>query len=207
MPRKPSTTLAFPLVAILGAGMTLLPARPTTPPGPGGVIDTVKDFITALDSGHTKTLAAVLDVQVRGRDGMIVVPDQEKPWGFRQAQTTPSPRFVDVAWDGHTIAESDRKQFLHHVHSDIARTKVAGRGMASKIISIRADCPSADVSYAIVEFERSYTVAGKSQGTQRFIATALLRHVEKKASTSAPDFRIFHLHATRVTPRPALKKG
>ena len=35
--------------------------------------------------------------------------------------------------------------------------------MKSKILSIRADCPSADVSYAVVVFERSYTVEGKRQ--------------------------------------------
>ena len=85
-------TLVFPLLAAIGGGVALLPERPATPPrGPGGVINTVKEFLSALDSGDSKMLAALLDVQSRARNGIVVVPDKAaSPKTWPQCQASPT---------------------------------------------------------------------------------------------------------------------
>ena len=195
----------LPILAVVGGSVALVSRTAAPVPGPGGVIDTMQDFITALDTGSARSLGAILDVQKS--PGFVVQPDASSKWGFKEVKRAYSPRFVDVTWDDQAFSVQDRKQFIHKVHSGITRSKQKASGMQTKIISLRAECPSADVSYAVIEFERSYTIEGKSRGSKRMIGTALLRHV-RKAKDGDPDFRIFQWHASVVTPKePVAKKN
>jgi hypothetical protein len=200
---RTTTPLAVSLLAVsllaTARGMFAPTPTPAPIPGPGGVIDTARKFIAAVDGGDARSLAAILDVQ-SGGGGVVVTPDADSKWGFTESKKPRSPRFVDVTWDGTAFSEHDRKDFVHHVRGQISGTKRQARSVTSKILSIRADCPAASVSYAVIEFERSYTVDGKRQGTRRLVATALMRHVRKTKDTD-PDFRIFQWHASRVAPR------
>ena len=138
---------------------------------------------------------------------MGFVPNPKKLGGFLQQENAKGPRYVDARRDGTVISCSDRKQFLH-----LARRELGGRDgggtsqtVTTRIHSIRANCPAPDASFAVVEFTRTW-MTGRSRTSRRFVATALLRHVAKKAG-SGPDFRIFHWHASTLPSAKVVKKG
>ena len=157
-------------------GATLTSRAPAAAPlvGPGGVIELHRQLFAAIDAGDADKAAALLDVSgsagfADGEDGGIARPD--------------------LMWlDDHGLPESARgaeaARALLTRHAKASQD--GGPKWSTKILKSRADCYSADLSYAVIEFERSRGVKG---GTQRYFASALVRSVDGQ-------WRVFHLHVS-----------
>ena len=172
--------------AALGSAL-LLSTTPVAPPaaGPGGVIEAVRDFVQAMDQGDVDYMNRALTAEIHGvecgiEDGKIV-----------QSKRVGAPVFFDVSVDGQLIAALDPSEFTKKLRGGVTTSKA--HALETSIRSIRADCPSGNCSYAIVEFDRLYTAGGtKTRVPMR--ATVLVRH----QSASTPNFEIFHWNAARA---------
>lgn len=166
-----STVAAFTLAATLTSRTRAAAAAPV---GPGVVLDMHRRFFAALDAGDAEKALAFVDTASEGgfadgADGGIARPD--------------------VMWlDEHGLPE--------HAHGlDAVRVLVGRHAKASidggpawttKIVKSRSDCYSAELSYAILEFERSRGVKG---GTQRYRSTSLVRH-------AGDQWKLIHFHVS-----------
>ncbi len=157
-------------LALLGSSVTLLPpARTAPPPGPGTVIEAVRDWLAAIDRGDAEALAA----RLAPAPGDAFTLDDD---GALASIEDPQPALFDDA---------------------IAAMATAGDGRAreplrTEVRSIRAACPSGDLSFAVVELERHY---GRGADAKRVAlrATALLRWTD--GGDAEPGMRVFHWHA------------
>lgn len=161
--------------------MSLAPSAPTAlgspPVGPGGVIDAVQAFTHALQRGDVE--------QMRG--AMI---DHEAYQG--------APGFHDIGLDGRVVEADTMAEFIRawgaaaHRSGDVE--------LEQDITRIVSDCPSGDVAYAYVEFDRTSPGAKGQRVPMR--ATALLKHVKGR-----PWFKIFHWNVSRADDGPGVKLG
>lgn len=181
---------------------TLFVSLPTTAPapampGPGGVVLAVRAFLQALDEGDAKMLDLLVG-ENDARDGCVVVPDETTRIGFKEVQEKDANdvyRFFDVSQGGKPLRAKDKATFLELLGKHVTCSKVKARAVETRFQTLRADCPSESCSYAVVEFERTYTMGGKKQEPVPMQATALVRYVERK-DARVPHFEIFHWHAS-----------
>ena len=184
-------------VATLGAALfasasTLSPA-PTSAAtsglaGPGGVIDAVQDYLKAVDQGDGDYLEqAFADVAPDGAYGF-----DETNQKLRQLKRR-SGTFFDVTSSGRPITATSAKEFIRMIADEITGSSKAGQRLETKIRSIRADCPSGDCSYAVVEFDRIYTADSGQSRVVPMRASALVRF-----GKGEPHFKLFHWHASRT---------
>ncbi len=199
--------LLLPAVALAGVLMPLLPDAPDGDGnhrndamfyGPGGVIDAVQEFLQALDKGDARMLDLLVG-DTSPRDGCVVVPDKTSKAGFKEVKDDNTRRFFEVSHDGRPVAAKDKKTFLRQLREHVTCAKVKARTLRTGFRTIRVDCPSQWCSYAVVEFERIYSMDGEKQKSIRMQATALVRYVKRK-DASVPHFEIFHWHASRSAP-------
>lgn len=169
-------------VLLLGSAL-LLSGSAAPPAGPGGVLEAMRDFLTAVEGNDLTYLRkAVTDERRDGRygfdaDGGIVKVEGEG-WSF-----------VDVTGSGEPITARTADQFLLSLTGEYG-SKAGGRQLRIDIRSIQANCPSAECSYAVLEFDRVITL-GDEETTVPMRATALLRHQKDQ-----PHFKLFHWHAS-----------
>ncbi len=175
--------------------------------GPGAVIDTVQAFLQALDKDDAKMLDLLVG-DPSPRDGYVVVPDNSAKGGLRELKDDNAQRFFEVSHDGRPVAVRDKKRFLELLRGQVTCAKVKARTLQTVVRTIRADCPSQWCSYAVVQFERTYSLDGQSQKPIPMQATALVRYV-KRQDASVPHFEIFHWHASKQPPsqQAPAKKG
>ncbi|MEZ5962508.1 MAG: hypothetical protein R3F56_01560 [Planctomycetota bacterium] len=164
-------------VALGGVSRTPAPAF-----GPGGVIATMRHITAALDAGDAKALRQSFDltrethtwVEESGAEGhmgragedgaLTAVGADGEP--FEVAALTALPaRLLQV-----TGADSARK-------------------VSSKMVAVRADCASAECSFAVADVERTYDAGSEAEHVVRVRVTALMRY-----DNDAHGFRVFHWH-------------
>lgn len=171
------------LLAGIATATLLLPgftSHSAPVPGPGGVIDAVTDFLKAMDDRDREALGAAVATQAPGEHfGFGDDTSRVRKLGGSGLS------FFDVAVDGHPFRAHDREEFLDGIMG-LVNTKLP---MQTTILSMRADCPSGNTSFAIVEFIRSYP-GQKERELAHMRATALLRHTDD-------GFEIYHWHASR----------
>ncbi|MBI5363914.1 MAG: nuclear transport factor 2 family protein [Planctomycetes bacterium] len=151
-----SLVLASTLAAL---AMRPEPAAPA-PFGPGAVLGLQKQLFAAIDAGDEAKAAALLD------------DTKEGGWSDGENGGIERPTLMLLDARGLPV-------FAHG--ADAARALLAATARASKdggpewttrIVRSRADCPSGELSYAVLEFERSRGVKG---GVQRYRSTVLAR--------------------------------
>lgn len=164
--------LATFALAALGS-LPFLPTSAAAPaavaaPGPGGVIEAVRAFLAAVDKGDE---TALQELVAPGPDDRISLYDLD-------LQATPA-------------RARGRTAFLAHA----AALRGKGVSVRHEIADIQADCPSAEVSYATVDFDR---VVSRGDDVKRvpMRATVLVRFRSKVPEGSKIHFQLFHWHAS-----------
>jgi hypothetical protein len=162
---------AFTVAALLA---TRTPAAAPAAVGPGVVLDMHRRFFAALDAGDAEKALAFVDTSSEG--------------GFADGEDGGIAR-PDVMWlDEHGLPE--HAHGLDAVRGLVARHAKAsvdgGPAWTTKIVKSRSDCYSAELSYAILEFERSRGVKG---GTRRYRSTSLVRH-------AGDQWKLLHFHVS-----------
>jgi ketosteroid isomerase-like protein len=139
--------------------------RPAAAPavGPGGVIDMQVRLFRALDTGDAAAAAAFVDTDPNG--GLADGQD-----GGLQ---TPSVFLLDA--QGAPIVAHGAENVKKLLAAQAQASKDGGPEWTTRILRSRADCYSGDLSYAVLELERSRGVKG---GVHRYRSTALVRHAK-----------------------------
>ncbi len=167
-------------------GSALISLAPTASPatyGPGGVIETLVSFLDAVDRGAGEDISSLLESEAR--DGLFTMDAEGR---FKEEAM--GLAFFDSDARGKATRAGSIAQF-------VAQQLALGGGkesvaLHSSITSIRAECPSGEGAYAVVEFDREYSLDGQKT-SQAMRATALLSF-----SGGDPDFRIFHWNAAAI---------
>lgn len=152
------------LFAVPAAALALLlaPSRaasaPPTAVGPGGILQMHAQLLAALDAGDGRAVAA----HIGGGESttlFLCEPDAEP------------------------VVAMDRKNVCDELIRWAERSAKAGE-WSSRSVPVRVDCPTSDLSYAIMEIERR---AKGSKDVERYHSTALVEHRGGK-------FKIVHWH-------------
>ncbi len=171
----------------------LLPS-PTAPEravrGPGNVIRTVDAYLTTIDAGDVEQLRALLSDD-GGADPYRVEERDGKRRIVRSKNRAPAV-FCEVGCTGESVTAADRDALLKALTATLGPSLAASRTVRTETRSIQAACPSAECCYAVVNFDRHYTLADGTRTTVPLQATALMRYVGNKD----PHFQIFHWHAS-----------
>lgn len=171
--------------------------------GPSGVIETMRAFLQALDAGDARMLDLLVGDDAAG-DGYVVAPDETTKVGIKQVKAHRSNRFFEVSHDGKSLAAQGKRGFLQLLRKLVTGSKLDARTLETRFHTIRADCPSPWCSYAVVEFERTYSLGDAKLEPVLMRATALVRYVKRK-DNRVPHFEIFHWHASAA--KAAERKG
>jgi SnoaL-like domain len=161
------------MLLTLPALLTLaLPPAPAAPAGPGAILAMQKGLFAAIDRGDAAAAQA------------FVAPDRKGPGGMT------SLFLVDRS--GAAIRATDAQAAKELLAKLAAESKAAGGSFETKITGESAECPSSEVSYAAIEFERVHTVDGKT--TKRAYRGTLLVRWEEDA------WKIAHWHVSAGPP-------
>jgi len=194
MPNAPRYAVA----SLLLLAASWLPAHPATPPrGPGAVIEAVEGFLRAAAEQDAARLEKAFQPRP-AEAGAAYLPDPKTGVLTFQANArlTGYLHFADLAAAGTQITCTDAATAIAAV-----RTQIHGaeRELAHRILSVHADCPSGDCSWASVTFERTFRRDGQ-RVCQPMRATVLVQH-----QSEPPHMRIFHWHASPAGPEQLLK--
>lgn len=165
---------------LLAGAVTLSSAArvaPAAAAGPGGVYQLHLDLLEALDDGDGKAIAGLLADSRRGltwRDG-----EWGEQHGFLAFGTT-------VA--GKAVAADTRVEGLELLLDLADADHGKGRPWKTSLVSMWADCPSADISFATLEFERRRAGEG-DDAVRRYRATSLVSHTKGK-------WKLWHIHVS-----------
>lgn len=168
------------------------PARPeaTTPvPGPGAVIDAARGILRAIEERDRDRLQRAFE-PMRGEEGFACTFAKD---GKIEAMDVATSQIVfqDVDRDGKPIGARDVATaipLLLSIGGDDGRVE-------HRLIEARANCPSGDCSWAVVDFERT-TRRGDQVVVTPMRATLLTKHRDE-----APHMRVFVWHAAPA-PKP-----
>lgn len=149
--------------------------------GPGAVIATMRDVNAALDAGDAKALRQTFDltrephvwVEEEGADGRMGSADRDAA-------------LAAVGADGRPFEASALATFPAQLLQATGARE--GRKVTSKLVAVRADCASAECSFAVADLERTFDLADAKR-VVRVRVTALMRY-----DNGAHAFRIFHWH-------------
>lgn len=172
--------ISLTLLSVAAAAVGLRP-EPAAAFGPGAVIVTLRNASTALDDGNLEALAACFDV---GRTPHVWVEDSDGKG--HMASGRDSYALAAVGVDGKPFAAASIAAFTEAAVQKIGA--VEGRAVKTTLVSVRADCASAECSYGVADLDRIYEAEGKSI-TVRVRVTALMRY-----DNDAHGFRVFHWH-------------
>jgi len=156
-------------VLVLPALFTLA-LRPAPQPaaGPGAVMAMQRDLFAAIDRGDGEAARSFVASDRKGPGGMTTL------------------FLIDRA--GTLVRATDSGSARDALARLAGESKVAGGSFATKITMESADCPSSDLSYAVIEFERVHTLDGKVD-TRRYRGTLLVRHEES-------GWKVTHWHVS-----------
>ena len=139
----------------------LAAARPAPALGPGAVLEMQKQLLAAIDRGDADAARAFVDADNR--------------------------EVVFFGLDGGTPVVAEDAAKAGDMLGKLARdAKSAGGTWTTTIASWKADCPSAGLSYAVLELDRAHVVDGKSS-VQHLRSTSLVHYADGK-------WKLFHWH-------------
>lgn len=152
-----------------------LALAPAPPPiiGPGGVLAMQRDLFAAIDRGDGDGA------------GNFVAADRKGPGGMT------SLFLVDRS--GALVRAADASSCRDALARLAAESKAAGGTFATKITWESADCPSSELSYAVIEFDRAHTLDGKVE-TRRYRGTLLVR-------MEGSEWKVAHWHVSPAAAR------
>ena len=154
-------------------------------PGPGGVIETMKSYLAAVDANDADALEELIQ---RGDPGITLHRDPKT--GELRAGKGFSFQLFERDVDGQPRGAVSPKETC-----ELIRSKLLGHGKLrceSQIDWIRADCPSPRTSYAIFAFDRTWFDAkGNEVRRQPLMVTAHVMHDSEEGV-----FRLTHLHVS-----------
>ena len=130
---------------------------PAAPPaaGPGAILAMQKALFAAIDRGDADAA------------GKFVASDRKGPGGMT------SLFLVDRS--GAAMSATDASSARAALAKLAAESKAAGGTFETKIVGESADCPDSELSFAVLEFERTHTAGGKVE-TRRYRGTLLARY-------------------------------
>ena len=159
----------FAMLLTVPALLTLaLPPAPPAPAGPGAILAMQKSLFAAIDGGDAEAAQA------------FVAPDRKGPGGM-------TTMFM-IDRSGAPVRATGAQEAKEVLAKLAAESKAAGGTFETKITGESAECPSSDVSYAALEFERVHTVEGKV--TKRAYRGTLLVRWEE------PSWKVTHWHVS-----------
>jgi hypothetical protein len=157
------------LVLASALTVTLAPGArsgPAVPPGPGAVISMHVQLFRAIDAGDAERAAA------------FVGPDLEATLLLDRARAGEHERELEPVLDRGRTAVAERLAEWARASKDL--------GYSTSIEAVRADCSSGELSYAVLEIERSRaTATGKE--VERYLSTSLVHH-------RSGGWRLMHWH-------------
>lgn len=158
------SALALAFLALANLMPTRATAAPAGPlPGPGGVIDMHRKLFDAIDRGDGQAAASFASDR---QDSVLFWFDEGG-----------MPRSASGALVGMKV--------LAKLAAD---ARAAGGSFATSITTSRADCPSGELSWCVLEFERKHaTEAGTA--VRRYRSTSLV-------AMTRDGFRLVHLHVS-----------
>ncbi len=165
--------LVRPLLAFLAptALATLSIATAATAPGGGAVLAVHAELLEALDRGDAQRAAAL-------------VASGELPTLF----------LVDQ------LGRSETRQGHDQVAAGIAAwARAAGGGWTTSVVPVRAECPSGELSFALLRIERR-RARGEVVEVERYLSTSLVRH-EKDG------WKLVHWHLSPAAPAEGVARA
>jgi len=151
--------VALAAISLLAIVLTNLGSARPVVPGPGAVIHMHEQLFAAADRGDHKGVIGFLhpdmnmDQEYRERPCTLFLPDQKGE--LVECESYAESRKALYGWAK-------------------AQTEAGGTWKTS-VRSLGSDCFSSELSYAVLEVDRSHTVDGKTT-TQRFVSTALVTY-------------------------------
>jgi len=175
MTRTATTLVLF--AALFAGALTFSPraSSATALPGPGGVIALHERLFEALDDLDLEALDKILDV--------------DSPDGRRKT--------VLLFDDG---GEDPITAWGHGGAREALTRWAAMTGSGTRIVRQQVDCPSGEMSYAVLEFERIQRFTDGSARLRRFRSTSLVRHAQG-------GWKLFHWHVSPAEDDGQLIKG
>lgn len=179
-------SIPFLALALSASILTIAPSWRSAPPvGPGGVLDSVVEFCETYDSLDAQKLGKLL---LDRKGGMLF--RRSEAGEFETAdESEPTLLFNDVGWSESEFAARDSREFLNRLQKDFRELKELNGSVQTTVHSVHADCYSGDFSFAMFEFDRTYTNGEGETRTSPMRGTALLSWQEGR-------FRIWHWHAS-----------
>lgn len=170
------------LPALLGLlAMVLSPAATPPPPGAGAVLEMHRQLFRALDEGNDAPLRSLL---ASVSQGATWTPDEG--WGDSQGFLAYGP--PDGGGANRATSVEDGRALLQRWAGE--------RGWQTRITHSWSDCASAELSYAVLELERSRPSAsggsgGSGEEVERYRSTSLVSHRDGR-------WVLWHLHLSRA---------
>lgn len=161
--------LRLPLLVALGAlFVPAVSAPPAVSHGPHGVIEMHEKLFAALDRGDADAAAAFVAVD-------------------RKAQPRSVTMYL-VDAKGEPLAATHAGEARDILAKLAAEAKHAGGTWSTKLVREQADCDSPELSYAILELERTHAIDGKTE-VKRYRSSSLVRHEDG-------GWKLFHWHVS-----------
>lgn len=153
------------------AGLCSSWAAPRPVPGPGAVLAAIQKLTAAIDAGDRAGLEAVLAAACPGTS---FAPDKAE--GMQAVATAVQLCFAEVDAEGKPVLANDRKAAVAAV---VDRVAGKPRSMRTTIRGIRSDCPAAECSWGVVDFDRDWQQGGQTM-RQSMRATVLVRYEQER---------------------------
>ena len=169
MNRKTLNTLAAATLA-LAIGLTVSAAR-SAHPGPGAVLSMHKQLFAALDRGDVERVGGFIAESRRGASWSDASDPGKQAWGAARGFLAYLP---DSEGRGVCAENEDEGVQRLIAWSQDASKKKAG-GWKTEIKRAWSDCHSEDISFAMIEFERSRSTPGGTQ-RERYRSTSLVSY-------------------------------
>ena len=162
----PIAALASAILA--GSWLAVPRGAPPSALGPGAVIEMHKQLFAALDRGDADAAREFVE-------------------GDRKATPRTSTMFL-IDGSGAPVKASDADESRDLLARLAAESKKAGGIWTTTLTSEAADCYSPELSYAVLELERSHAIGDKTE-VRRYRSTSLVRYADK-------GWKIFHWHVS-----------
>ena len=131
-------------------------AAPTPTPGGGAVLAMHREFLQALDAGDAQAAQRFLAADTG--------PESARPCTLYLVGAGDTPASA--------VGNAESKALLARI---LDEQRAAGGAWETRITRSWSDCPTAEVSWAVLEFERTQEKDGVAR-TSRYRSTSIVRH-------------------------------
>lgn len=166
------------LSALSAGAFYLTSAAPSPTLGPGAILEMHKQLFAAIDKGDAEKAASF-------------VADS--------GGTAEHPVTAFLIDENGKPTQAEGKTAVKELVTKLAKSSVdGGPEWTTTIVKTEADCPSGEMSWAVIEFDRNRGVKG---GLKRYRSTSLVRYVE------GAGWKIWHWHVSPADEEPARLAG